>query len=226
MPDLIRTFSERGDLAHLALFLWAASATALAELRAARTRRRDAPLRRFRARAFALQRPFRRPKVMDTLHTVLRSIRGETKTPARPPLRVPRIPRSPRPRRQARATPRASDARRRASGDAQARAARPSSLSRLPGEAPRASDAWRAGTQPSMHDSPGSHGQRARTRSLIARCIAPHGRGEDEGTTMLAPITNRRSPHVFAPRTTIDARRHASKATPACSARSTRRATW
>jgi hypothetical protein len=27
MPDLIRTFSERGDLAHLALFLWAASAT-------------------------------------------------------------------------------------------------------------------------------------------------------------------------------------------------------
>jgi hypothetical protein len=29
MPDLIRTFSERGDLAHLALFLWAASASAL-----------------------------------------------------------------------------------------------------------------------------------------------------------------------------------------------------
>jgi hypothetical protein len=29
MPDLIRTFSERGDLAHLALFLWASSATAL-----------------------------------------------------------------------------------------------------------------------------------------------------------------------------------------------------
>jgi hypothetical protein len=28
MPDLIRTFSERGDLAHLALFLWASSATA------------------------------------------------------------------------------------------------------------------------------------------------------------------------------------------------------
>ena len=27
MPDLIRTFSERGDLAHLALFLWAASAS-------------------------------------------------------------------------------------------------------------------------------------------------------------------------------------------------------
>jgi hypothetical protein len=29
MPDLIRTFSERGDLAHLALFLWATSASAL-----------------------------------------------------------------------------------------------------------------------------------------------------------------------------------------------------
>jgi hypothetical protein len=45
MTDLIRTFSERGDLAHLALFLWAASASALAlmllrEL-AASTRRFD-----------------------------------------------------------------------------------------------------------------------------------------------------------------------------------------
>ncbi len=30
MPDLIHTFSERGDLAHLALFLWAASASGLA----------------------------------------------------------------------------------------------------------------------------------------------------------------------------------------------------
>ena len=43
MTDLIRTFSERGDLAHLALFLWAASATALlycalCELGAARRR--------------------------------------------------------------------------------------------------------------------------------------------------------------------------------------------
>ena len=41
--DLIRTFSERGDLAHLALFLWAGSATALLyfalrELGAARRR--------------------------------------------------------------------------------------------------------------------------------------------------------------------------------------------
>ena len=30
MPDLIQIFSERGDLAHLALFLWATSASALA----------------------------------------------------------------------------------------------------------------------------------------------------------------------------------------------------
>jgi hypothetical protein len=30
MNDLIRIFSERGDLAHLALFLWATSASALA----------------------------------------------------------------------------------------------------------------------------------------------------------------------------------------------------
>lgn len=29
MTDLIRTFSERGDLAHLALFLWATSSSAL-----------------------------------------------------------------------------------------------------------------------------------------------------------------------------------------------------
>jgi hypothetical protein len=29
MPDLLRTFIERGDLAHLALVLWAGSATAL-----------------------------------------------------------------------------------------------------------------------------------------------------------------------------------------------------
>jgi hypothetical protein len=30
MPDLIQTFTERGDLAHLALLLWANSASALA----------------------------------------------------------------------------------------------------------------------------------------------------------------------------------------------------
>ena len=29
MDELVRTFSGRGDLAHLALFLWASSATAL-----------------------------------------------------------------------------------------------------------------------------------------------------------------------------------------------------
>ena len=32
MTDLIRTFTERGDLAHLALFLWASAASALAWL--------------------------------------------------------------------------------------------------------------------------------------------------------------------------------------------------
>ena len=32
MSDLIRIFVERGDLAHLALFLWAASASGLALL--------------------------------------------------------------------------------------------------------------------------------------------------------------------------------------------------
>ncbi len=30
MNDLVTTFAERGDLAHLALFLWASSASALA----------------------------------------------------------------------------------------------------------------------------------------------------------------------------------------------------
>jgi hypothetical protein len=30
MPDLVKIFAERGDLAHLALFLWASSASALA----------------------------------------------------------------------------------------------------------------------------------------------------------------------------------------------------
>jgi hypothetical protein len=30
MSELVRTFSERGDLAHLALFLWASSASGLA----------------------------------------------------------------------------------------------------------------------------------------------------------------------------------------------------
>jgi hypothetical protein len=30
MPDLVEAFAERGDLAHLALFLWATSASALA----------------------------------------------------------------------------------------------------------------------------------------------------------------------------------------------------
>ena len=49
MPDIIATFTQRGDLAHLALLLWALSASALAwfalrELTAA-SRRFDAFVR-------------------------------------------------------------------------------------------------------------------------------------------------------------------------------------
>jgi hypothetical protein len=78
MDDLIRTFSERGDLAHLALFLWAA-----------RPRRHSRCLRcaslparcgastiscaSSRASTKALEAP------MDTLHAGLRAIRGETR---------------------------------------------------------------------------------------------------------------------------------------------------
>jgi hypothetical protein len=58
MPDLIRIFSERGDLAHLALFLWAAAASfalwfALRELGAASRRFDDfvRELARFNRRA-------------------------------------------------------------------------------------------------------------------------------------------------------------------------------
>jgi hypothetical protein len=45
LSDLARTFAERGDLAHLALFLWASSASALLAMalrdRAAAARRFD-----------------------------------------------------------------------------------------------------------------------------------------------------------------------------------------
>jgi hypothetical protein len=58
MSDLIRIFSERGDLAHLALFLWAAAAStalwfALRELGAASRRFDDfvRELSRFNRRA-------------------------------------------------------------------------------------------------------------------------------------------------------------------------------
>ena len=44
MPDLIRIFTERGDLAHLALFLWAAAASWRAVVQLARAWRRVAPL--------------------------------------------------------------------------------------------------------------------------------------------------------------------------------------
>ena len=58
MSDLIRTFTERGDLAHLALFLWAAAASfalwfSLRELGAAARRFDDfvRELSRFNRRA-------------------------------------------------------------------------------------------------------------------------------------------------------------------------------
>ena len=44
MDDLIRTFTERGDLAHLALFLWASAASALLVFV---TRELSAAMRRF-----------------------------------------------------------------------------------------------------------------------------------------------------------------------------------
>ena len=85
MDDLIRIFSERGDLAHLALFLWASSASALAilvlrELAAAARRFDDfgRELARFNKR-FGGQEArtinHEGPGMMDTLHTVLRRSR-------------------------------------------------------------------------------------------------------------------------------------------------------
>jgi hypothetical protein len=65
MTDLIRTFSERGDLAHLALFLWAAAASAallftLRELAAASRRFDD-----FVRELSLFNRRARRRKPMD-----------------------------------------------------------------------------------------------------------------------------------------------------------------
>jgi hypothetical protein len=65
MNDLIRTFSERGDLAHLALFLWATAASAaflftLRELAAASRRFDD-----FVRELSLFNRRARRRKPMD-----------------------------------------------------------------------------------------------------------------------------------------------------------------
>ena len=49
LMELARVFMARGDLAHLALFLWAAGGDASARLRAARARTRQSPLQRLRA---------------------------------------------------------------------------------------------------------------------------------------------------------------------------------
>ena len=94
MSDLIRTFTERGDLAHLALFLWAAAAStalwfALRELGAAARRFDD-----FVRELSALQPPGASPRQffeqhrimtegvlpMDNLHTTLAALRTETKS--------------------------------------------------------------------------------------------------------------------------------------------------
>ena len=88
MHDLIRIFSERGDLAHLALFLWARPAPrasalfALRELSPAMRRFDDfvRELARFND-TFAIQHDSRR-QVMDNLHSVIRNIKGETKARA------------------------------------------------------------------------------------------------------------------------------------------------
>jgi hypothetical protein len=77
MSDLISIFAERGDLAHLALLLCAVRERA-GLVRAARKCASEAALRRFRARARALQPAVWR-KLMDTLHSALRSISAEHK---------------------------------------------------------------------------------------------------------------------------------------------------
>ena len=88
MNELIRTFSERGDLAHVALFLWASSASALAWFA---LRELAAAVRRFDDFVRELARfndHLGGRELMDTLHTVLRSIRGETKSSRREHLSV------------------------------------------------------------------------------------------------------------------------------------------
>jgi hypothetical protein len=100
VTDLIRIFSERGDLAHLALLLWAGSASALLYLL---------------LRAFAIGMG----RIDDFVREMARfnqrhggrhgnPAQGDASDPRRdkiaprPLERIPRIPRPPRPRRQAR----------------------------------------------------------------------------------------------------------------------------
>ncbi|MGN6117518.1 MAG: hypothetical protein ACTHN2_18600 [Nitrobacter sp.] len=59
MPDLIRIFAERGDLAHVALFLWASAASAALWFS---LRERAAAARRFDDFVRELQRFNRRRK--------------------------------------------------------------------------------------------------------------------------------------------------------------------
>ena len=78
MPDLTRIFAERGDLAHLALFLWAASASALLIFV---LREYAAAMRRFDDFVRELSRFNRKfgGRLMDSLHSVMRSLRPAPK---------------------------------------------------------------------------------------------------------------------------------------------------
>jgi hypothetical protein len=83
MDDLIRIFSERGDLAHLALFLWASSASALALFV---LRELAAAARRFDDFVRALDRFNKRIEhEPEKAHPVVRNDRARTrrKRPAR-----------------------------------------------------------------------------------------------------------------------------------------------
>jgi hypothetical protein len=100
MDDLIRTFSERGDLAHLALFLWAMAATALLTLA---LRELIAAMRRFDDFVRELAR-FNQNFGGRDGNAASRAARPSrrAKAAARSPDRVSRIPGASRPRRKAR----------------------------------------------------------------------------------------------------------------------------
>ena len=78
MDDLIRIFSERGDLAHCALFLWTSSASALAWFA---LRELIASMRRFDDFVRELARfngtLDHKGEKLDTLHSVI--LKGETR---------------------------------------------------------------------------------------------------------------------------------------------------
>ena len=215
MADLIRIFGERGDLAHLALFLWAASATALRSSCCANSPPRCAASTISCASCRASTKVWR--PMMDTLHSVMRSIRRrQTKTAPRSSHGVSRIPLSSRPRVEPNAA-RDVKAVRKAEGHG-----RPKGIGVLPPPLERGGSATqralRAGVGCKSADPTSAPHP---TRSLRFGADPPPP-GEGEGALMLAPIT---IDTPFPPRTTIPPTAP-SRAMPACSARSTRRATW